>query len=488
MKPFRLLSFAIIIFWLAMIGLLMVRNYGASSKSPISLATVKDAVAVGEEWMGVYFKGEKVGYAATITRRVGDRYEISEHSVMRVTMLGEEQRIESKLKSLVKLDYSLDSVEFSLASGEVTFSLQGRMQGYELHLTVTSGGKAGETTLPLKEVPFVSSGIKSHVLAQGLSVGKQFRLPFFDPTTLSNSEMMVEVIKEEEMLKGSKHIRVFCLKESLKGIESSVWITEGGETLREESPMGFSLVKEDREKAVGGRWAKGGQSDVVLTTSVPSDKPLGEPRESRRLRVRLRNILLEGFDLEGGRQHLVGDTVEIRREELEGQGNFSLPCDADKFAPHLAPTPLIQSGDQKIISKAKEITEGSRDAKSAARMLVLWVYKNIEKKPTMSIPSSLEVLDRRSGDCNEHTALFVALSRAVGLPARVCVGIVFMENGFFYHAWPEVFLGSWVAVDPTFNQFPADATHIRFVIGELSDQLKIVKLIGQLKVEVLDYS
>jgi transglutaminase-like putative cysteine protease len=180
--------------------------------------------------------------------------------------------------------------------------------------------------------------------------------------------------------------------------------------------------------------------------------------------------------------------LEIQREDLDGLGNFSLPGDANKFGPYLNPTPLIQSGDARIVSQAKQITKGSADAKAAARMLVAWVYKNIEKKPTVSIPSSLEVLDRRAGDCNEHTSLFVALARSLGLPARICVGIVYMENKFFYHAWPEVFLSNWVAVDPTFNQFPADATHIRFVIGDLSDQLKIVRLIGELKVEVMEYS
>jgi transglutaminase-like putative cysteine protease len=62
-----------------------------------------------------------------------------------------------------------------------------------------------------------------------------------------------------------------------------------------------------------------------------------------------------------------------------------------------------------------------------------------------------------------------------------------MENGFYYHAWPEVWIGSWIAVDPTLNQFPADATHIRFVTGGLDRQTEILRLVGKLKVEVLEY-
>jgi hypothetical protein len=43
-------------------------------------------------------------------------------------------------------------------------------------------------------------------------------------------------------------------------------------------------------------------------------------------------------------------------------------------------------------------------------------------------------------------------------------------------------------VDPTFNQFPADATHIRFTTGNLDRQSDIIRLVGKLKVEVLEYN
>jgi transglutaminase-like putative cysteine protease len=116
-----------------------------------------------------------------------------------------------------------------------------------------------------------------------------------------------------------------------------------------------------------------------------------------------------------------------------------------------------------------------------------WVYTTLEKKPVVSIPSALEILEQRAGDCNEHTTLFTALARAVGIPTRMAGGIVYMDDGFYYHAWPEVWLGQWTAIDPTFNQFPADATHIRFVIGNLDQQTEIMRLVGKLKVDVLEY-
>jgi transglutaminase-like putative cysteine protease len=95
------------------------------------------------------------------------------------------------------------------------------------------------------------------------------------------------------------------------------------------------------------------------------------------------------------------------------------------------------------------------------------------------------VLRARAGDCNEHAQLYVALARAVGLPARAVAGLAYVGGKFYYHAWPEVFLGDWVAVDPTFGQFPADAAHLRFVIGGFSKQAELVRLIGRLRVDVV---
>lgn len=115
-----------------------------------------------------------------------------------------------------------------------------------------------------------------------------------------------------------------------------------------------------------------------------------------------------------------------------------------------------------------------------------WVHEELEKRITVSVPSALEVLETRRGDCNEHTVLYVALARAVGLPARTAAGLVYVDGRFYYHAWPEVYIDGWVAVDPTFGQFPADAAHLRFTVGGLARQVELIQLVGRLTLEVVD--
>jgi transglutaminase-like putative cysteine protease len=108
------------------------------------------------------------------------------------------------------------------------------------------------------------------------------------------------------------------------------------------------------------------------------------------------------------------------------------------------------------------------------------------KEIVPSVPSALQVLESRRGDCNEHTVLYVAMARSIGLPARTAVGLVHVRGSFYYHAWPEVWLGdAWVAMDPTLGQTPADASHLRFLVGGLARQVELIRLVGRLELEVL---
>jgi transglutaminase-like putative cysteine protease len=187
----------------------------------------------------------------------------------------------------------------------------------------------------------------------------------------------------------------------------------------------------------------------------------------------------------------VGDTLIVRQEVWGAlrPDYEELPYPRMDFVEYLQPEPLIQSDDERIIQTAERIANWrfmwDKDPRRITRELVQAVNRMLDKEITFSVPNAVQVLEARRGDCNEHTVLFVALARALGLPARTAVGLVYGEGSFFYHAWPEVWLGQWVAVDPTFGQYPADAAHLRFVIGGLAQQVEIIRLIGNLDIEVV---
>ena len=168
----------------------------------------------------------------------------------------------------------------------------------------------------------------------------------------------------------------------------------------------------------------------------------------------------------------------------------ALSSDDASLLPFVETGPFLMVDHAEIQSKSKEILAGVSDRVEAADRLNQWVFEYLLKIPTVGVPNALEVLRVGQGDCNEHTALFVGLARAAGIPSRVAAGVVYSdrvseEAAFFYHAWPEVYFegAGWVPVDPTFGQFPADATHIKVVDGGLDKQIAIMGVMGRLGFE-----
>ena len=96
--------------------------------------------------------------------------------------------------------------------------------------------------------------------------------------------------------------------------------------------------------------------------------------------------------------------------------------------------------------------------------LVAFVHAYIDYRPDGPSTSVLETIARRSGDCTEYADLLTTLARALGWPARTVVGLAYSDGeqpALAFHAWNEVALGGyWRAVDPTWNQLRADASHL----------------------------
>ena len=103
----------------------------------------------------------------------------------------------------------------------------------------------------------------------------------------------------------------------------------------------------------------------------------------------------------------------------------------------------------------------------------------------LTLYSASMVLEKRVGDCTEHTQLFIALARSVGIPAREVSGLAYMGDGyrcFVWHAWAEVALdGHWVQVDPTFGEPVADPTHIKLSCGQ---GVSWQHMIGSIAIEI----
>jgi hypothetical protein len=428
----KIASTLILLFWFTMLGLLIERTYIRPSSVIALDAVTKEGVHSTDEWFGIYQQGKKIGYAHSRTIPEAETYHLYEESEMDILALGSIQRVKTIINSYSTKNFLLKYFDFLLQSDMTSMKIKGAVIGKKLVLDIESGGKTRTEKIRLTRPPYLSPNIKPAILLMGLETGKTYRFPLFNPATMSTEEAMISIESKDRIKIGETEQTIYKLKESFQGMETMSWITQDGETIKEESPLGYSLLKESKTEAM--KRDKGGPVvDIISLTMIPSD-PIKDPSQVTYLRARLKGVPLRGFQLDNDRQTLTGDVIEIRKEDYPAA--YRLPYAGKEMAEYLRPNALIQSDDNKIVDQASKILSGEKDAYASAKKLNEWVYSAIVKKPVVSIPSALEVLNQREGDCNEHTALYTALARAVGIPTRMAAGIVYMENGFYYHAWP----------------------------------------------------
>ncbi len=509
----RILGVSILLIWVAMVGWQFRREYFQPELARLAEAAL--SLAPGVSFYTLTMGGRTVGQATSRLDTLPDGFELEDLMSLELPTLGTTGTAVARTRVKMNSSLVMENFSFSLDSEVGRFEASGTL-GADTTLTVAinSGGSVQNLSFRLPQPPIFSSVVPIRMaMGEGLEVGKSVRYPVFDPTSLSTRTVEVRVLEFDTLIvtdsvsydpattrwapAHADSIPAWRIAEVFGGIQVESWVDEDGRVLRATSPLGFSMQKTEyelaRQSQEDARLASNTsfESDVILSTAVQSNVDLSDAPEYEELRFRLAGVDLSGFQLDGDRQTLRGDTLIVRRERWDDlDPGYELPYPRMDLAESLAPEPLIQSDDPRIADRARQITarrtQWRQDPKAVARQLTTAVYNMLEKSITFSVPNALQVLETLQGDCNEHTVLYVAMARALGLPARTAVGLVYVNGAFFYHAWPEVWLGEWVAVDPTFGQYPADASHIRFVIGGLAQQVEIVRLIGNLSIEVLD--
>ena len=482
----RFSSIAIVLFFCFMNVLLLRRQLWAPPP-PVLLHTVAAITEPMEEWWGIYYQGEKIGYAAQKITPEPEGYLVQDSSILHLNLLGTVQTVKTQLHMAAAADWTLKQFDFDLQSSDVSFKARGKLTAGKLQLQVISGGYQTDQELPLSQPPYLLAALKPYIVTQNFEPGKEQLFPTFDPSTLSQQITAVTVEGREQIKIGGKMEPALRIRQRFKGISVLSWVDGSGRTLREETPTGLSLVrqKEEEAKILATRAIS---LDLITQTSIPLEIPIAEPTKKNLLKVKLSGFNLSHFPLNGGRQRLAEDTLEIQREDLNRLRSYRIPFQGPRFASDLQSTPFLQSDHPRIRAQAKRVLEGEADALKAVKRIRKWVYEGLAKEPTVSIPNALEVLQTRKGDCNEHTVLFNALARAAGIPAKTVVGVVYLRGAFYYHAWSEVWLGEWVSVDSVLDQFPADVTHIKFLEGDIDRQIDIIELIGKLKIKVMETS
>jgi len=380
---------------------------------------------------------------------------------MKLSMMGAERSMKSFTVYNLDKEYKIKEYSFEFKTEQQRILSKGEVKDGKLLITMSTEEWQRERTIDVGEEIYPSPAIPI-IMAKVEKGTKKFKV--FDPVLYDVEETTSQVIDHQ-----GDSIKI---KTSIAGATVISWIDKHGDVLRREEPGNILVIKEPEKKALEVEEVV---PEVVTLFAVPTKKRIKNPREVTYLKVTLNNEVIETE-----RQKIKADTLEVRY-----LGPISSKLSIKGY---LDDTPLIQCKDKRIITLVDSIVDAVNNPWEKVKRITDWVAYRIEDVPTASMPSALDVLKTRQGDCNEHAVLFTALARAAEIPAQVVVGLVYMDGGFVYHAWSKVYVGRWVEVDPTFSQYIADATHIALAEGELKDWTKMMDLIGKLKIEIIDYN
>lgn len=443
-----------------------------------------------EQWHGIYGNGAKIGYAHRLRTPRDDGFVIQSDSQMLLSMMGTVQAVRTHLDADTDRTFRLRSFVFRLRSGTIDFRLRGVARRGELELTSDSLGPR-TLRVPMSTPIALSETLEDFLGQERLETGRTFRYALIDPVSNAPGPVSLTVGPLETISIPAGTTAAYRVDEEYQGSHFRLWVAPSGEVLKEEGPLGLTIVREKDARAAMAGIERAAGVDLAAAAAISVTRPIPSPRTTRRLRMRVAGPPLVSALSFPPRQRVDGDTLIVDRDDEAAIRSFTLPARGASFADDLRPTPFFQSDDRDIQRLAAEIVGADPDAARAARRILDWVHTNLAKVPTISVPNARQVLAERKGDCNEHAVLYAALARAAGLPARMAAGVVYMPGddpeaagSFYYHAWNEVWLGTWVSLDPTFGQFPADATHVELVEGGPDRDVALIGMLGRLRFDL----
>jgi len=483
------------------------REYFRSSSARLAEAAL--AVSPGAMFYRLSLGAHQLGYASTTVDTLVDSIRLVDMLVLDVPAVGRLNRAEARSAATLDRGLRLRGVHSTVDGPTARFDAraaphpEGRWS-----LSIRSAADSLSSAVPPGPIELPSLWPLRLAFGGALRPGRTATARVFDQFTLQFRNVTLRVGAESILVVPDSAdydsttmawvpvqfdtMRAYRLDGAPDGLR--LWIDRQGRLVRAHSPRGFAIERTAFELAYENfrrrdtlrlmrASAAPASGAIVATTALRAgirpDPPI------RSLRLRLAGGEVAGLDLDGGRQRLSGDTLRIETERTATLvAGYRLPNAAPELRDFLLPAVLMESNDLRVAAQARLVAGGERDPWRVVDRLTRWVATTVQDDTAGHVSGAAGVLNRRRGDCNERVQLLIAMARALGVPARPVAGLLHANGRFYYHAWAEVYLADWVAVDPSFGQVPADAAHIRLVTGALARPLELTRLLGWLTLEV----
>jgi transglutaminase superfamily protein len=464
----------------------------AAGVCPTVAAPLKklDKPSLSENWFGIYVDNERVGFYRQKITETADGYRFEGDGSVRMKVMGFSKDASMRETYLVAKNLTMRSFDVEQTINGVSSRVSGKASDGRLRVKSKNNGKISEKQFTFKGDIYPGPALNIFPLMRDATPGKSYKTTTFDTEEIKIKEVVVTVLGEDKTPDGQPALK---LRNNLYPfVSNDIWVDAQGNTLIESVRDGLVTTKAENPKLLGafvGDLAFSKKDLIYDFSLVRVDPPIRDTALLTGLAVEI-----SGWDdalpllQEGGQT--VDKSGEGRITVRTGLAVAPSPAPVAGAAKdiYLKPAEKIEAADPEIVAKAKELATGKKDAGEIAQVLTAWTADWL--KDTLDDGgSALVSLKERTGNCQTHARLYTALARAAGIPTRFVSGLVYQQGkGFLYHSWVESFLGDgWVAVDPTYNQLPADPTHLKFFEGHTQeDMAPIIAIIGRIRITVLE--
>jgi hypothetical protein len=350
----RPIAVAVVSAWIVTMGVLVHRSYVQAAPA---LATDLAKYGPTAVWHGVYYRGEKIGFTVSQTTRTDEGFELQQDGRLQMLLLGQDAAASIRTSARVDTNFMLRDFDFALDPGTGPITVKGTLAPpatprgmYRLTLAITSAGHTRTETRDLPEAPVMSLNLSRMLASKRLVAGVEYHWNVLYPATLQNAAMTIRVGDRSIVRASDTSVPAFKVETEFSGLRTTSWVTDTGEVVREESPLGLMTIRETAERARGMTITDRVQGDLLRASAiVPAMRTrIDEPRDVRRLRVKLDGAPLPQGDLDGAGQSASGSEIEI----VDAQLRHADTRGAD-VAPYLGAEPLLESDAPEIRAEAE---------------------------------------------------------------------------------------------------------------------------------------
>ena len=489
-----------IVLWFISMGLIYYAHYLRGVEDELGYISSDFRLDSEErQYYSIYKNGNKIGYKTESWLRQSNLILCREESVIKMNLAGLSREV--FFQSLVVIDstsHITRSVQFSIHSGSHSYVFSGKANGDSLNIEVKKDilTPVGTGTFIVNKTITIPT-----VLPYFISNAKTENMSFmvFDPVYFSNYFVDCAQRGMEIHNIDNKNINLKRYELNYLDTRSNMWLDRNGRLVKADGYMFFGgkfgnltiertsttdVFRLPVEVSLG--------NDIIKELTIYPDKPIQNPRSTEYLEVELEGIRAANIDISSSNKEILSINPVIfgiyNKPVITGDNRQREMKIASIDTSIVGTSDYIQTKDARIIRAAKEIISAEKDTLAMAIAINQWVFENIEKVSGLDIIRSVDVYRYLKGDCDEHTKLFTALARSIGIPTQINMGLLYRDGKFRYHSWPSVFAdGVWHDLDPTLGQDIADATHLTLVRGDFEKLFEFIRIAEKISIKVLDY-